>query len=46
MHMLEYTKWEDWSLTTTKGVQCPVSLKALDTLGNYSKLVDVKFASG
>ena len=22
VHMLRYTKWEDWSLTITKGVQC------------------------
>ena len=22
MHMLRYTKWEDWSFTITKGVQC------------------------
>ena len=22
MHMLRYTKWEDWSLTITKGVHC------------------------
>ena len=23
MHMLRYTKWEDWSLTITNNVQCP-----------------------
>ena len=37
MHMLRYTKWEDWSMTITKGVQCKRAVTAPQNLNLRSQ---------
>ena len=43
VHMFRNTKWEDWSLTITKGVQCLLNLFVLQELVNEHTYVSVDY---